>query len=260
MAFDRVRSAEDRLADSTWHRGERVGFWLTVATLGCFTFAWFGIHALRQFHTARRSVDESWAVVWGIVAAVSMSAGGGLDFSTDAAAAISVLVWAVRLGSLFHVYVDHSARMRDLAQREVERERALIADVLGTPPAAGRPRPGVGGRFDAPADDPFVIGRQTTSVPQRPAPPARPAPDAPVRGRSWGRLGHGAPAPDRGRRLESPAPPAGAAPGAGSADGAPQAPTWVPGLEPLDPLGPARARHDGRSDPAAPPSGRVLDL
>src|SRR5699024_5527072 len=85
MAFARVRSAEDRLADSTWHRGERVGFWLTVATLGCFTFAWFGIHALRQFHTTRRSVDESWAVVWGIVAGVSMSFGGGLDFSTDAA-------------------------------------------------------------------------------------------------------------------------------------------------------------------------------
>lgn len=261
MAFDRVRSAEDRLADSTWHRGERVGFWLTVATLGCFTFAWFGIHALRQFHTARRSVDESWAVVWGVVAGVSMSVGGGLDFSTDAAAAISMLVWTVRLGSVFHVYVDHTARMRDLADREVERERSMIASVLGGhggpggPASQGRPGPAVGGRFEVPASDPFAAGRPTTPAPA----PAAPTP--PVRGRSWGRLGHGAPAPDSGRRLESPAPPPGPRATAGApADGTPDAPVWVPGLEPLEPRDAVRGRRDGRGDPAAPPSGRVLDL
>lgn len=270
MSLGRVRSVAERLEDRSWHRGERVGLWLTVLTAGCFTFAWFGIHALRQFHTDRRARDESWAAVWGGVALVSWWFGGGLLFATTPEAGISVLIWAVRLGSLFHVYLDHTSRMTRLAEQEVARERDMIASVLGEragfggqaafgglPAAGGRGASAVGrgasrgGRFEVPADDPFVVGR-VDPVPG----PAAPAP--PVRGRSFGRLSKGAPAADQGRRLESPAPPA--QPAAPPADGLPDVPLWVPELEPLEPGQAPRTGRDGRGDPAAPPSGRVLDL
>ncbi|QIK84094.1 hypothetical protein [Sanguibacter sp. HDW7] len=259
MSLGRVRSVEDRLEDRSWHRGERVGFWLTVLTAGCFTFAWFGVHALRQFHTDRRERDESWAALWGGVALVSWWFGAGLMFETTQQAGISVLVWALRLGSLFHVYLDHGARMTRLAEQEVAREREMISSVLegqaafgGLPASGGRSAAGGGrvaprgGRFEVPAQDPFVLGR------------VEPPPPPPVRGRSWGRLGAGAPAADLGRRLESPAPPA--QPEVLPADGLPDAPLWVPGLEPLEPGQAPRPGRDGRGDPAAPPSGRVLDL
>lgn len=260
MAFDRVRSAEDRLADSAWHRGERIGYWIMLVTLGCVTFAWFGIHALRQFHTAGRDRDETWAAVWGGVALVSWWLGAGLVFGTTQEAGISVLVWALRIGSLFHVHADHVARMRARALDEVARERTMITDALGHPglrpagqhPAGPRPTSRAqapatvqgGGRFGAPDTDPFAAGPHDVGAVR----------DAP-RGRSWGRLGTGAPAPGRGRRLESPAPDPWAA--GLPADDASGTPMWVPGLEPGD----ATPRGgDGRGDPAAPPSGRILDL
>jgi len=272
MQAGHVRTAAERLADPRWRPGERVAFWLTVATLGCFTFLWFGLHALRQFHTARRERDEAWAVVWGTVAFVSWWNGAGLELGTTRDAAVSLLVWALRLGSLLHVHLDHTARMAAAAAAEVAREQAMIDDALAErrPQVAG-PVGSWGGRFDAPEADPFATGR-TVGAPEAPRPAApRPAAPRPAtartgsahtpRGRTWGRPEKGAPPLGQGRRLETPAPHPAVDPAAIPGEGSEGAPTWIPGLEPrgAEDLR-ADAERDGRGDPAAPPTGRVLDL
>ncbi|MGP7960423.1 hypothetical protein ACTVCO_06385 [Sanguibacter sp. A247] len=270
MSLGRVRSVDERVDDPHWSHGQRVAFTMTVATLGIFTFAWFGLHAMRQFHTHRRDRDESWAAVWGVIAGISWVYGGGLAFATTEESFVSVLVWAVRFASLLHVYADHGARLRERAAAEVEREYSMIASGLGD--AGVRPDvlplPGTGpagvGRFESPAADPFAVGRRPDAPPPAPAPRAG-------RGRTWGALSKGAPALQTGRRLESPAPPPAPAslPDAqpvGAGDAAPlgaEAPMWIPGLEPLDLADEqrrARGARSGKGDPAAPPSGRVLDL
>lgn len=265
MSLGRVRSVEERLVDPSWHPGERIGYWLTLATLGCFTWVWFGAHALRQFHTASRERDESWAAMWGLVALVSWWFGAGLAFGTAREAGISVIVWAVRLGSLFHVQASHAARRRARAVAEVAREQSMVVDALGHPglapgvPGASRSDGGVagtvpapGGRFGAPDADPFTAG--TSAAGERDAGPARGTPSV-VRGRSWGRQSKGEPDARRGRQLESPVPDPWAA-GVPTDDGSGTT-MWVPGLEPEDA---PRRGTDGRGDPAAPPSGRRLDL
>lgn len=286
MSLGRVRSVDERVADPQWCHGQRFALVLTVATLGSFTFVWFTVHALRQFHTSTRDRDEMWAAVWGVVAVVSWWLGGGLAFATTEESLVSLLVWAVRLGSLLHVHADHRSRLRARAAAEVEREHSLIGSglgaaglrpggtpVLGMPgtiaagPVPPRPvsaGPPGDGRFGAPSADPFAVGRPPAAPPRAPVAAPRAG-----RGRTWGALSKGAPELQAGRRLESPAPPpVPAAPwappdAAGAPAPAAEAPTWIPGLEPLSPADAPRLGRPGQGGsgaPAAPPSGRKLDL